>query len=285
MIKTDNEDLLTTSRISICPFLKWAGGKRWLAPIIIDKIGQIPGRYIEPFLGGGAVFFSLQPKDALLNDSNTDLINTYQALQTDHNLVVKHLASHHKNHSNDYYYRIRKYAPRCIYRRAARFIYLNRTCWNGLYRVNLNGIFNVPIGTKKSVLLPNDNWDKIAESLQSAKISSGDFEYIIDQAGKGDLVFADPPYTVKHNHNGFVKYNESLFSWCDQERLSLALWRAERRGATIIATNANHDSVKALYKENFELLTMERNSVLSGNPKFRGKFQELLIVSDCISKN
>jgi DNA adenine methylase len=271
---------LDASLIPVSPFLKWAGGKRWLAPSIQEQVGAIEGRYIEPFLGSGAVFFRLCPKSALLNDTNIDLIDTYKAIKQDYKPVVKHLTRHHRLHSKEYYYQTRDYAPRCLFRRAAKFIYLNRTCWNGLYRVNLNGIFNVPIGTKSSVLLANDNWELVSEFLQNAQLSSGDFESIIDQAEKGDLIFADPPYTVKHNYNGFIKYNEGLFSWADQERLSLALLRARNRGVNIIATNANHESVKALYKKNsFVMHTIERNSVLSGNPKFRGRFQELLIVA------
>jgi len=274
-----NAQLNTHSLIPVTPFLKWAGGKRWLAPSIQEKVGIIAGRYIEPFLGSGAVFFRLHPNTALLNDANTDLIDAYKAIQQDYKTVVKHLTQHHGLHSKEYYYEIRDYAPRCLFRRAAKFIYLNRTCWNGLYRVNLNGIFNVPIGTKSSVLLSSDNWAQVSDSLKNAQLSSGDFESIIDQAENGDLIFADPPYTVKHNYNGFIKYNEALFSWADQERLSLALIRARRRGADIIATNANHESVRALYESAFDLHTIERNSVLSGDPKFRGRFQELLIVA------
>lgn len=146
----------------------------------------------------------------------------------------------------------------------------------------MNGIFNVPIGTKTSVNLATDDWEKIAESLQSARLTSGDFEDCIERAGHGDLVFADPPYTVKHNHNGFIKYNESLFSWADQERLSLSLAKAADRGANIVSTNANHDSVRDLYEGKFQLKTIERNSVLSGDPKFRGRFKELLIVSGSV---
>lgn len=265
--------------VTVTPFLKWAGGKRWLAPSIQEQICKVKGRYIEPFLGGGAVFFSSSPKSALLNDANVDLIDTYKALQQDYEAVVKHLAHHQRHHSKEYYYQIRDYAPRCLFRRAAKFIYLNRTCWNGLYRVNLKGIFNVPIGTKSTVLLSSDNWPQVSALLQNAQLSSGDFESIIDEAENGDLIFADPPYTVKHNLNGFIKYNEALFSWADQERLSLALVRAKKRGADIIATNANHKSVRALYKDSFALHTIERNSVLSGDPKFRGRFQELLILA------
>lgn len=269
-------------QIYIPPFLKWAGGKRWLAPLIQKEIGIVTGRYIEPFLGSGAVFFRLQPKKAILNDSNSELINAYEAIRLDHNRVEKLLVQHQRLHSHNYYYQMRGYSPRCEFRRAARFIYLNRTCWNGLYRVNLNGIFNVPIGTKTSVLLPGDNWAGVADSLQCAKLYSVDFEKIIDQAKSGDLIFADPPYTVKHNLNGFIKYNEFLFSWADQERLGLALQRAAKKGVTVISTNANHESVRALYKKSFRLLTLERNNVLSGNPKFRGRFQELLIVSESL---
>lgn len=279
MIVKHSKQISITPDMTVSPFLKWAGGKRWLAPSIQEMIENIKGRYIEPFLGSGAVFFCLRPNIALLNDANKDLINTYRAIQKNYSVVVKHLTYHNRCHSKDYYYQMRSYAPRCTYRRAARLIYLNRTCWNGLYRVNLNGIFNVPIGTKSSVLLPSDNWEQVSATLQGAQLSDGDFEQIIDQAVQGDFVFADPPYTVKHNYNGFIKYNESLFSWSDQVRLSMALLRAKNRGATILATNANHDSVKDLYKGDFNMHTLERNSVLSGDPKYRGRFQELLISS------
>lgn len=280
-----NSQLLLNSPTPIVPFLKWAGGKRWLSSLLQEQIGNISGRYIEPFLGGGAIFFRLTPSSALLNDANTDLIDTYKAIQQDYSIVVKHLTHHHSEHSKDYYYQMRSYLPRCPFRRAARFIYLNRTCWNGLYRVNRSGAFNVPIGTKSTVLLSSDNWSQVSATLQKAQLFSGDFEPIIDQAQKGDLIFADPPYTVKHNHNGFIKYNEALFSWGDQERLSAALLRARKRGARIIATNADHKSVHDLYKSTFELFTVERSSVLSGDPKYRGQYKELLVVSEQFSTN
>lgn len=268
------------------PFLKWAGGKRWLAPLIQEKIGKVKRLYIEPFLGSGAIFFSLSPRRALLNDTNAELINAYDAIKKNYPLVVNYLQYHQKHHSQKYYYKLRDYRPRCPYRQAARFIYLNRTCWNGLYRVNLKGIFNVPKGSKEAVLLSSDCWPEISAALQSAELIHGDFESVIDIAKRGDLIFADPPYTIKHNYNGFIKYNESLFSWADQERLSLALTRAEKRGAIIIATNANHSSVRKLYEEHFTLSTLKRMSVLSGAAKFRGNFQELLICSKNIySKN
>lgn len=259
------------------PFLKWAGGKRWLSDRILQLASPIHGRYIEPFLGGGAVFFALKPERALLSDVNAELINTYSAIRDDHEKVFSLLKVHHLAHSKEYYYRVRSYKPRCEYRKAARFIYLNRTCWNGLYRVNLNGQFNVPIGTKSSVLMPTDDWPTLSALLGSAQLACGDFADSIAQAEEGDLVFADPPYTVKHNLNGFIKYNDSLFSWNDQIRLRDAALSAKRRGARVIVTNAHHESIKDLYQQHFHLESVSRASVLAGSAIHRGRYEELLI--------
>lgn len=159
-------------------------------------------------------------------------------------------------------------------------IYLNRTCFNGIYRVNANGDFNVPKGSKDSVLLDTDDFEAVSMALQHASIYLCDFETLIDNAQEGDFVFADPPYTVRHNRNGFVKYNEVLFSWEDQIRLSRALLRAKKRGATIIATNANHASVRELYEtRHFVLETVSRFSSISASPESRRQFEELVIIS------
>lgn len=259
------------------PFLKWAGGKRWLVPRINDTVKSITGKYIEPFLGSGAIFFSLRPTNALLSDANEDLINAYIAVRDDPQKVFDLLKSHQRKHCTEYFYQIRQYLPREKYRKAARFIYLNRTCWNGLYRVNLEGTFNVPIGTKSNVLMASDDWPAVARLLGSAEITSQDFESAIDTAVQGDLVFADPPYTVKHNLNGFIKYNNALFSWDDQIRLRDALMRAKKRGARIIATNACHQSVQDLYKNGFVTEPLSRASVLAGSALHRGRYDELFI--------
>ncbi|PKO84996.1 MAG: DNA methyltransferase [Betaproteobacteria bacterium HGW-Betaproteobacteria-11] len=259
------------------PFLKWAGGKRWLSDRIVELANSIAGKYIEPFLGGGAVFFALKPGEALLSDVNPELINAYRAIRSDPNKLYSLLRIHQARHSKEYYYSIRTYRPRCEYRKAARFIYLNRTCWNGLYRVNLSGQFNVPIGTKSAVLMPTDDWSALSALLNSVQLICGDFEDSIAQAKEGDLVFADPPYTVKHNLNGFIKYNDSLFSWCDQIRLRDALVSAKCRGARVIVTNANHESIRDLYRRHFRLESVVRESVLAGSPAHRGRYEELLI--------
>lgn len=267
----------TDSNGKILPFLKWAGGKRWLAARYDHIFPSSYNRYIEPFLGGGAVFFKLQPKNAILSDSNKELIETYIALKKDWKKVLLKLKEHQKNHSRDYYYKIRKSNPRSLFSKASRFIYLNRTCWNGLYRVNLNGTFNVPIGTKTKVLTPEDNFEEISCLLRGARLKHSDFEPIIDIAEDGDLVFADPPYSAKNNDNGFIKYNDKLFSWEDQLRLKDSLLRAKKRGAKFLLTNSAHNSVYELFIMDFDVEYITRYSRIAGDPSKRMPCKELLI--------
>lgn len=262
---------------SLTPFLKWAGGKRWL---IRDHryVFQLSdgSRYVEPFLGGGAVFFSLLPKRALLNDVNSELIHTYSVLKNDWASVFALLRRHHNKHSNSYYYQVRSSTPRSDAGRAARFLYLNRTCFNGLYRVNRNGQFNVPLGTKTAVLMESDDFEAVANALAAAELVSVDFEQIVDRCGENDFIFADPPYTVKHNNNGFVKYNERLFSWADQERLKSALHRAAERGARVVVSNADHPSIRELYS-GWDVETLYRHSVMASESVRRKRTSEVLI--------
>lgn len=260
----------------IVPFLKWAGGKRWLIPHAESLFPASFDRYIEPFLGGGAVFFHLKPNSAILADINCELIDTYKAIRDDWRLVINHLKRHQKKHSNQYYYEIRASKPRSPATKAARMLYLNRTCWNGLYRVNLRGEFNVPIGTKDTIFLDSDNFPALADLLQGVKLACRDFEWAIDQATEGDFIFIDPPYTVKHNLNGFIKYNETLFAWKDQIRLRDAVDRAVRKGAKAVVLNAAHDSVRELYGA-YRQIELSRASVLSGKPEGRGLYGELAI--------
>lgn len=261
------------------PFLKWAGGKRWFVRNHYDLLPREFNTYFEPFLGSGAVFFSLHPQKAVLADANTQLIETYIAIKKDWKKVRSALARHHKNHCPDYYYAERERNRRSIYERAARFIYLNRTCWNGLYRVNLNGKFNVPIGTKDAVILETDDFEAVAQRLSHVRLITSDFEAIIDQAQEGDFVFVDPPYTINHNLNGFVKYNEKIFTWEDQVRLRDCVFRAHERGAFLIVTNANHESIRDLYEGFGSKKVLDRHSVLAGDAAYRRASSELAIVS------
>ncbi|MGM3274334.1 DNA adenine methylase [Ralstonia sp. 24A2] len=264
-------------QIEVAPFLKWAGGKRWLASRIEDYFVGNYNTYLEPFLGSGAIFFKLRPNRAILSDVNFKLIETYEAIKGDYAKVAALLRDYHVAHSEDVYYRERQRKRKSIPAKAAQFIYLNRTCWNGLYRVNMKGEFNVPIGTKTNVVLDTDDWSAAAEALRHAQLIHCDFEETIDRATRGDLLFVDPPYTVKHNNNGFVKYNENIFAWADQVRLRDAVLRAKRRGAQVICTNADHPSIWELYGSDFDVQRVSRASVIAGAAQFRGKTTELVI--------
>lgn len=261
------------------PFLKWAGGKRWLAARGLPQPAQYD-RYIEPFLGGAAVFFSLLPPRALLSDLNHELIDLYRVMRDHPIRLTRILQVHHALHSKDHYYVVRAWQPECRIERAARTLYLNRTCWNGLYRVNQKGEFNVPIGTKSSVLFDSDDFGKISEALSKAELRCCDFGDAIEEAGKGDFVFVDPPYTAKHNLNGFLKYNEKMFSWADQVRLRDSLGGAIVRGAAVVVTNADHESVRELYEGLARYVSVARASILAADAHRRGPTTEAMFVAN-----
>lgn len=226
-------------------------------------------------MGSGALFFSVRPEQSILSDINGELINLYEVIRDIPEALTAMLEEHQRHHSADYYYAIRRTRPRTALNRAARTLYLNRTCWNGLYRVNLQGEFNVPKGTKDSVVLATDDFNNLAKLLTKATILCQDFEQTLDAARPGDFAFVDPPYTVAHNNNGFVKYNQNLFSWDDQIRLRDAVTRAASRGVKILVTNAAHKSVMTLYK-GFEQVIVDRAGVIAGDASMRGRYQELV---------
>lgn len=275
-------DPLAFAEISneLVPFLKWPGGKRWFIQNYCHFLPSEFNNYFEPFLGSGAVFFHLQPKKAFLSDINPEVIAAYKAIQTNWKSIKRSLQYRQKNHSEDYYYKVRDRIHSQIIQRASRMIYLNRTCFNGIYRVNQLGQFNVPIGSKTNVLLDSDNFEKISALLKNVNLQACDFEKTINLAQVNDLIFVDPPYTVRHNNNGFIKYNEKLFSWNDQERLAQNLFRAKNRGVKIVCTNANHSSIRNLYlKKGFTLKTVSRFSSIAASSTDRKRFEELVILS------
>lgn len=262
---------------ALAPFLKWAGGKRWFADRCLHLVPRDYRRYVEPFLGSGAMFFALRPGDAVLSDLNPDLINCYRAIRDAPEGIGERLAEHHRRHDKAHYYDTRAAKPDDPVERAAWFIYLNRTCWNGLYRVNRKNEFNVPIGTKTNVVLPNDDFVGASRILSDIKILHQDFEATLDAAADGDFVFVDPPYTVKHNLNGFLKYNDKIFSWADQLRLRDAVVRAAARGARILVTNANHVSIREIYDGVGRHQVVGRASVLAASAAHRSQTEELVI--------
>jgi len=267
------------TKIKIKPFLKWAGGKRWLLPEIESLFKQNKYRLVEPFLGGGSVLFGLQPDRALVNDVNKELIETYCAVRDNYVAVIRLLKMHANRHSDSYYYKVRSSDPVGRYAKAAKFIYLNRTCFNGIYRVNLKGKFNVPRGTKNTVFLPDDCWESSSLFLKRVELLNVDFEEIVNQAGAGDFLYLDPPYTVKHNLNGFVKYNEKIFSWDDQTRLEKSAASAANRGAVVVVSNAFHQSIRKLYSHaKWKFLSVSRSSSIGSKNEYRSQTSEALIV-------
>lgn len=262
------------------PFLKWPGGKRWLISKYQHIFPEIYNSYYEPFLGGGSVFFHLMPQYATISDTNRDLINTYRVMARNPARLGAMLVNHQEHHCPTYYYNIRNQIPNDPIASAARFLYLNRTCFNGMYRVNQAGIFNVPIGTRTHFTDDIDVFEDYAQVLHNIHILSQDFVRVIHMAGDGDLIFADPPYVIANKQTSFIKYNDNLFSWKDQTRLLNALIKAKDRGAFIIATNALYRPLEQMYQQyGFYTQRLRRFSSISGTTNGRGQQEELLITS------
>lgn len=268
----------------LLPFLKWPGGKRWLMEKNKNIFPKDYNRYFEPFLGGGAAFFYLSPSEAILSDINGGLINLYIAMRDEYESLAQHMRKHQIAHCTDYYYQMRSASFDDPIQEASRFLYLNRTCYNGMYRVNKHGHFNVPIGTKTNCIYDIEKFQDYSSVLKQAKIVERDFSETISEAENGDLIFADPPYATPSKDN-FTKYNDALFTWGDQERLCEVLSAAKNRGVIIVATNAYNNGIKQMYIEHgFFVKTVQRYSVIAGKSTCRKKQKELLISSMPLSK-
>ena len=264
------------------PFIKWPGGKRWFFKQYGHLLPQGVTRLIDPFLGGGASLFYLKPNEAVVSDVNQDLINTYQVMRNNYLELAELLLAYQKKHNSQYYYFIRDlYNPINEIDRAARFIYLNRMCYNGMYRVNKKGKFNVPIGTREKCTNDIDMFSIYSTYLQRAEIMTCDFSETLKTAREGDLIFADPPYAYSKANQKFNRYSNQLFSWNDQIRLCDELSEARNRNAAIYAMNAYDEKIIDLYRENgFYLVKVLRYSSVAGNPQNRIIQDELLISSN-----
>jgi DNA adenine methylase len=268
---------LDTDPIRALPFLRWPGGKTWAADQIAARIRpHLKGTYYEPFLGGGAVFFALAPERAVLSDLNADLINTYIQIRDDAAGILDEVLRIPV--TRETYDRIRQTPASDARAAAVRFLYLNRTAFSGLYRLNRKGEFNVPFGggDRNAVTLARNN--RLATSsraLTGATFRARDFQVSLDEASPGDVVFCDPTYTVAHDQNSFQRYNERVFSWSDQERLAKHGRLAAKRGAAVFISNAAHRSVRELYAD-AECEVLHRISRVSGNTNHRRPVEECL---------
>lgn len=261
-------------------FLRWAGGKRWLLHHLRGILGgfEING-YHEPFLGGGAVFFGSAITGRIhLSDLNAELIETYVQVRDNHQQVANYLGTH--VNTSEHYYKVRASSPEDPASRAAKFIYLNHTSYNGIYRVNLNGQYNVPFGNRAKAHIPSpEHLAAVSRKLQSATIGVSDFQESVEQVQAGDLVVLDPPYTVAHNNNGFIKYNQRLFSFEDQTRLSKLVDAVRDRGAYYLLTNAAHESIATLFEKGDRRLKLTRRNSIGGVQAKRGSAAEYLFTN------
>jgi DNA adenine methylase len=259
------------------PLFRWPGGKRWLLPLLRELAPADFGRYYEPFFGGGALFLALRPAAATISDRNSALMDCYRAVRDDHAEVARILRGLPRD--RDSYLKIRSTLPEDSSARAARLIYLTTLAFNGIYRVNRRGEFNVPYGGRTYDDLGNEEMLRVhAEALATVEIESGDFEAAVTGARAGDFVYLDPPYTVTHSNNGFVRYNDRIFSWSDQQRLADVAQSLGRSGCTVVVSNASHPSIVDLYPS-FRVISVTRTSAMAAKAGRRGPIQELVLTN------
>lgn len=260
------------------PFLRWAGSKQRVLDQVEARVPKRFDRYYEPFLGAGSLFFRLRPSNAVVADVNARLVETYLAVRDNPKKILEYLDDFDPLDKQQYYeVRGRHYRGR--FQRAAVFIYLNRTCWNGLYRVNSKGEFNVPYGSPQSSnLVESAVLLECSRTLNNpgVEIVCADFAEVLESAGEGDFIFLDPPYVTGHNNNGFIDYNERLFSWADQERLASLASDLQQSGAYVVVTNAHHQPLLDLYPR-FNLDVLSRYSTLAGSKANRRPVREALL--------
>lgn len=267
------------------PFVKWAGGKRAILPQLAPLLPH-PGRftrYLEPFVGSGAVFFlailPLGPREAILLDGNPDLIDTYRAIQTDVEAVIGALAAHARRHDPAHYYAVRAARPRTLVTRAARLIYLNKTCFNGLYRVNSRGQFNVPIGDRRNTgILDADNLRAVSRALRGVRVETADFRAIAGLAGPGDFVYLDPPYDPASETALFTSYTRHSFTREDQEDLAELYRLLDRRGCRLMLSNSDTPLVRSLYR-GFALHPVAAPRMINARGDRRGPVPELAVLN------
>lgn len=260
------------------PFLKWAGGKGQLISQYQPYFPTHYSTYYEPFLGGGAIFFHLQPCHSLLMDINPELVNVFCCVRDRVDALVELLVQHRERHCAEHYYQVRAQLEGTELERAARLIYLNKTCFNGLYRENSKGQFNVPIGKYKNPAICDPTLLYAAsEALRSTQIELQPFEAVLEYArSTSDFVYFDPPYYPISQTSRFTSYNRYSFSQADQIRLRNAFVELANRGVQVMLSNSDCPFIRELY-QGFNIHTILATRAINSNIERRGKITELLI--------
>lgn len=271
--------------ILISPIVKWVGGKRQLLPEIMPMVKKNCSTYIEPFVGGGAVLFELQPKKAIINDYNGELINVYRVVKDNPEQLIKRLEEHEKNNSEDYYYEIRikdreeGFSELSDIEKAARIIYLNKTCYNGLYRVNSAGQFNSPYGKYKNPNIVNATTIRAMSNYlnnNNIDICQGDYREVLKRARKGAFVYLDPPYMPISSSSSFTGYTENGFSYEQQVILKNECDKLRKKNIPFLQSNSDCKEIRELYKD-YEIKTVKAKRNINSKGKKRGEINEVLI--------
>ena len=263
------------------PFLKWAGGKGQLLAQYAAHFPQTYATYYEPFCGGGAVFFHLAPAQAVISDINPELVNVYICVRDAVDDLIAALTAHAAQHSATYFYAIRAQQPSALSAldRAARLIYLNRTCFNGLYRENSRGQFNVPLGRYANPTICNAaNLRAASITLRGTTILRGSFDHVLDHAQPGDLVYFDPPYFPLSATSSFTTYSRDGFGIVEQERLCAVFAALARRGVRALISNSDCAYTRTLYTD-FRCETISAGRAINTRAERRGKITELLVMN------
>tara|TARA_B110001454_G_C12646307_1_gene403460 strand:+ start:130 stop:990 length:861 start_codon:yes stop_codon:yes gene_type:complete len=269
------------------PFVKWAGGKRQLMSELEKNFPSKFGTYLEPFLGGGAVMFDLLTKAPNLkcnvSDLNSDLVLSYVTIRDRLEKLIESLENHSKNYHKDstgYYYKVRNQEPKNQIEKVSRLLFLNKTCFNGLYRVNSKGKFNVPLGRYTNPNIVNkENLQTVSKILQSEKIkiSCRDFRSIIKDAKKGDFVYFDPPYQPVSDTANFTSYTHRDFTEDDLESLADLANQLNSKGCNVMLSNSNSKTVKNLFSTGWKIKEIKANRAINSNPQKRTGHKEIII--------
>lgn len=271
------------------PIVKWAGGKRQLIDKLLELMPKNYNNYFEPFVGGGALLFELMPNNAIINDVNEELIAIYRCLADEENfkLMISDLEEHEKNHSEEYYHEVREedrnpdFNLLPIWKRASRAIYLNKSCFNGLYRVNANGYFNVPSGKKVKVqTYDKENIIKLHKYFMNENviILDGDFVKAVKKAKSGDFVYFDPPYDPFDDKESFTSYTKFNFTKEDQRRLADLFKELSSKGVQVMLSNHNTKYIHELYNE-FNIHVVNAKRMINADSKGRGNVEEVIITN------
>lgn len=277
--------------MNIPTFVKWAGGKKQLLTQFKNLFPKEITTYHEPFVGGGSVAFYIiknhKPKKVYISDINEELINCYNVIKNNAKELIWILKQYSKIHSKETYYEFREQNPQKLsnVQRAARFIYLNKTCFNGLYRVNGNGKFNVPIGSyKKPAIVQEDDLKEISGLLKNAIIKKTSFETVLNRAKKGDFIYFDPPYYPLKKGQSFTTYTKENFLEKEQEKLAKTFKNLDKRGCLVMLSNSDTEFIKNLYKE-YNISTVKARRMINCDATKRGAINEVVITNYPIPKS